>query len=222
MRILIVEDSLPVAGAVRLMLEARKYAVDVATDGESGLDYLLRGVYDVVILDIGLPKRDGFDITRQARAHDIHTPILMLTARDGVEDRVRGLDLGADDYLVKPFQEDELIARIRSLMRRITRPIVERIESGGLMLDSGARSLTFEGKPIALGSTEFRLLEYFVRNAGMALSRAQLLARVWEYDFEGSSNIVDVYVSSLRKKLRKAGAGDPIATVWGVGYKFSA
>jgi two-component system, OmpR family, copper resistance phosphate regulon response regulator CusR len=222
MRILIVEDSLPIAGAVRSMLEARKYAVDVATDGETGLDYLLRGVYDVVILDIALPKRDGFDIAKQARAHQINTPILMLTARDAVEDRVAGLDVGADDYLVKPFQEEELVARVRSLLRRSQRPLAERLQHERLIVDVDARTATYDGRPLDLGSTEFRLLEFFVRNAGIALSRAQLLERVWDYEFEGSSNIVDVYVSSLRKKLRKAGAGNLIATVWGVGYKFAA
>lgn len=222
MRILVVEDSLPIAGAVRSMLEARKYAVDVATDGETGLDYLLRGVYDVVILDIALPKRDGFDIAKEARAHQINTPILMLTARDAVEDRVAGLDCGADDYLVKPFQEEELVARVRSLLRRSSRPLAERLTHERLIVDVGARSATYDGRVLDLGTTEFRLLEFFVRNAGIALSRAQLLERVWDYEFEGSSNIVDVYVSSLRKKLRKAGAGNPIATVWGVGYKFAA
>lgn len=222
MRILIVEDSLPIAAAVRSMLEARKYAVDVATDGESGLDYLLRDVYDVVILDIALPKRDGFDIAKEARAHQINTPILMLTARDAVEDRVAGLDSGADDYLVKPFREEELVARVRSLLRRSARPIAERLQHDRLVVDVGARTVTFDGRALDLGATEFRLLEFFIRNAGIALSRAQLLERVWDYEFEGSSNIVDVYVSSLRKKLRKAGAGNLIATVWGVGYKFAA
>jgi two-component system, OmpR family, copper resistance phosphate regulon response regulator CusR len=222
MRILVVEDSLPIAGAVRSMLEARKYAVDVATDGETGLEYLLRDVYDVAILDIALPKRDGFEIARQARAHQINTPILMLTARDAVEDRVTGLDSGADDYLIKPFEEEELVARVRSLLRRTARPVAERLAHERLVLDVGARTVVYDGRPLDLGSTEFRLLEFFVRNAGIALSRAQLLERVWDYDFEGSSNIVDVYVSSLRKKLRSAGAGNLIATVWGVGYKFAA
>jgi DNA-binding response OmpR family regulator len=222
MRILIVEDNLPLAGALRSMLEARKYAVDVANDGETGLDYLLRSVYDVAILDIALPKRDGFDIARAARANRIDTPILMLTARDAVEDRVNGLDSGADDYLIKPFQEEELVARIRSLLRRSARPVAERLEHERLVLDLGARAVSYGGRALDLGSTEFRLLEFFVRNAGIALSRAQLLEHVWDYEFEGSSNIVDVYVSSLRKKLRKAGAGDLIATVWGIGYKFAA
>jgi DNA-binding response OmpR family regulator len=221
MRILIVEDSAPVAGALRWMLDARKYAVDVVHDGETGLEYLLRDVYDAAILDIGLPRRDGFDIARQARAQGIETPILMLTARDGVEDRVRGLDIGADDYLVKPFEEEELLARIRTLTRRGHRPISNQLRVGSLLLDTGGRSVSYDGVQLDLGSTEFRLLEFFMRNAGMALSRSQLLGHVWDYDFDGSSNIVDVYVSALRKKLRKAGAAELIQTVWGVGYKLS-
>jgi DNA-binding response OmpR family regulator len=220
MRILVVEDSLPVANAVRAMLERRKYAVDVATDGETGLDFLLRDAYDAAILDVGLPKRDGFEIARRARALSITTPILMLTARDGVEDRVTGLDCGADDYLVKPFAEEELVARLRAIARRATRPIVDRVSAGPLTVDVSARSVTYDGRPIDLGATEFRLLEFLARNAGITFSRMDLLERIWDYEFDGSSNIVDVYVSQLRRKLKKAGAGDVITTVWGVGYKF--
>jgi DNA-binding response OmpR family regulator len=220
MRILVVEDSLPVANAVRAMLERRKYAVDVAADGDTGLDFLLRDAYDAAILDVGLPNRDGFEIARRARALSITTPILMLTARDGIEDRVTGLDCGADDYLVKPFAEEELVARLRSIARRAPRPIVDRVTAGQLVVDLSARSVAFNGHAIDLGATEFRLLEFLARNAGIAFSRADLLERIWDYEFDGSSNIVDVYVSQLRRKLKKAGAGDVITTVWGVGYKF--
>jgi DNA-binding response OmpR family regulator len=220
MRILVVEDSLPVANAVRAMLERRKYAVDIATDGDTGLDFLLRDSYDAAILDVGLPKRDGFEIARRARALSITTPILMLTARDGVEDRCIGLDCGADDYLVKPFAEEELVARLRAIARRASRPIVDRVDAGRLAVDVSARSVTYDGRPVDLGATEFRLLEFFARNAGITFSRTDLLERIWDYEFDGSSNIVDVYVSQLRRKLKKAGAGDVITTVWGVGYKF--
>ncbi len=218
MRILVIEDNLPVAGAVRDMLELRKYAVDVAHDGETGLDYLLRDIYDAAIVDIELPKRSGLDIARTAREQQIHTPILMLTARDGVEDRVAGLDVGADDYLVKPFAEAELIARVKAIVRRGSRPVSERFQVGSLLVDSTARAASFGGTPLELGSTEFRLLEFLARNAGIAFSRATLLERVWEYEFEGSSNIVDVYISQLRRKLKMAGGSNLIATVWGVGY----
>jgi DNA-binding response OmpR family regulator len=221
MRLLVIEDSIPIAGAVRAMLERRKFAVDVCNDGESGLDFLLRQPYDAAVVDIVLPERDGFSIVESARSHGIQTPILFLTARDAVEDRVRGLNTGADDYLVKPFQEDELVARINALIRRSDRPSHPLITAGKLTVDIAARSATYDGKPVELGTTEFRLLEFLARNAGITFSRAQLLERIWEYDFEGSSNIVDVYVSQVRRKLKAAGGNDVIKTVWGVGYKLT-
>lgn len=220
MRILVIEDNASVAGAVQSMLERRKYAVDVASDGETGLEYLLRATYDAAIVDIVLPGRDGFSIAAAARSEGVQTPVLMLTARDAVEDRVRGLDSGADDYLIKPFDEEELVARVRALLRRAERPVKEELRAGGLAIDIGARQATFGGKTLPLGLTEFRMLEFFARNAGLVLSREHLLERLWEYDFDGSSNIVDVYISQLRRKLKRAGAADVIQTVWGVGYKF--
>ena len=203
------------------MLERRKFAVDVATDGESGLDFLLRQPYDAALIDIVLPERDGFSIVEVARAKGVQTPILFLTARDAVEDRVRGLNTGGDDYLIKPFEEDELIARINALLRRSDRPAQQVITVGKLGVDIGSRSASYDGKALELGATEFRVLEFLARNAGITFSRAQLLEHIWEYDFEGSSNIVDVYVSQLRKKLKEAGGGDVIKTVWGVGYKLT-
>ena len=222
MRILIVEDNLPIANAVRAMLEARKFAVDVATDGIAGLDYLMRETYDAAVVDVVLPGKTGFEIVREARAVDVHTPVLMLTARDAVEARVRGLDSGADDYLIKPFVEEELIARINALLRRGDKPIASVATAGKLTVDTGSRVARYDGLALELGTTEFRLLEFLARNANIAFSRTQLLARVWDYDFEGSSNIVDVYVSQLRRKLRVAGGRDVIETVWGVGYKLTA
>jgi DNA-binding response OmpR family regulator len=222
MRILVIEDNASVAAAVCSMLERRKYAVDVVEDGETGLEHLLRASYDAAIVDVVLPKRDGFSVATAARNEGVQTPMLMLTARDAVEDRVRGLDSGADDYLIKPFKEEELFARLRAVMRRGERPILSVMKSGGLEIDSGGRKATYNGKLLALGSTEFRMLEFFVRNQGIAFSREHLLERLWDYDFEGPSNIVDVYVSQLRRKLKKAGAADMIHTIWGVGYKFDA
>jgi DNA-binding response OmpR family regulator len=221
MRILLIEDNASVAGAVQAMLERRKYSVDVASDGETGLEYVLRQTYDAAVIDVLLPRRDGFSIASAARAEGVQTPILMLTARDAVEDRVRGLDSGADDYLIKPFEEEELIARVRALLRRGDRPVKDTLNTGALSVDVSARQATYAGKAIALGLTEFRMLEFFARNAGLVLSREHLLERLWEYDFDGSSNIVDVYVSQLRRKLKRAGANDVIKTVWGVGYKFA-
>ncbi|GAC1614289.1 MAG: response regulator transcription factor [Vulcanimicrobiaceae bacterium] len=221
MRLLLIEDSVPIAGAVRAMLERRKFAVDVASDGETGLDCLLRQPYDAALVDIVLPHRDGFSIVEAARSRGVQTPIIFLTARDAVEDRVRGLNAGGDDYLIKPFEEEELIARINALLRRSDRPTQQVIAAGNLLVDIGARSASYAGKDLDLGATEFRVLEFMARNSGITFSRAQLLERLWDYEFEGSSNIVDVYVSQLRKKLKAAGGPDVIKTVWGVGYKLA-
>jgi DNA-binding response OmpR family regulator len=222
MRILVVEDNASIAAAVRTMLERRKYAVDLAADGEAGLEYLLRQRYDAAILDVVLPKADGFAVAKAARGEGVQTPILMLTALDAVEDRVRGLDCGADDYLVKPFVEEELFARLRAITRRADRPVLDTLRAGSLEIDASAREVSVAGKRLPLGATEFRMLEFFARNAGIAFSRERLLEHLWDYDFEGSTNIVDVYVSQLRRKLKRAGAGDVIHTVWGVGYKLEA
>jgi len=222
MRILVIEDNVAIARAVQTMLEAQKFAANVVTDGVSGLDHLLRQTYDAAIVDVGLPGMDGFALARSARAEGVRTPILMLTARDAVEDRVAGLDCGADDYLVKPFVESELIARLRAILRRADRPLVSVIEVGKLLVDVGARAVRYDGNAIELGATEFRLLELLARNAGIALSRMQILERIWDYDFDGSSNIVDVYVSQIRRKLKKYAGSGVIETVWGVGYRLTA
>ncbi len=219
MRVLVVEDNLPVAESIRTMLEARKYAANVVSDGKTGLDHLLNRSYDAAVIDVGLPGIDGFALARNARAEGVQTPILMLTARDAVEDRVAGLDCGADDYLVKPFVEEELIARIGAILRRADRPLLGIVEAGALRIDLAGREVTYAGKPVNLGATEFRLLEFLARNAGIALSRSQIVERIWDYDFEGSSNIVDVYVSQLRRKLKALGASGLIETVWGIGYR---
>ena len=183
---------------------------------------MLRGTYDVAIVDVMLPGRDGFSICRLARAEGVSTPILVLTARDAVEDRIRGLDAGADDYVAKPFAEAELAARVRALLRRTDRPVQTCLSVGTLNLDPTTRTVSVAERPLELGATEFRLLELLARNRGMTLSRAQILEKIWDYDFQGSSNIVDVYVSQLRRKLKAAGTNAQIATVWGIGYKLVA
>jgi DNA-binding response OmpR family regulator len=219
MRVLVVEDNAAVAESIRTMLEARQFAASVVDDGRTGLEHLLERTYDAAIVDVGLPGLDGFAVARGARAEGVQTPILMLTARDAVEDRVAGLNCGADDYLVKPFVEEELLARITAILRRGDRPMLGVVEAGALRVDLAARAVTYDGKPVALGTTEFRLLEFLARNAGIALSRAQIVERIWDYDFDGSSNIVDVYVSQLRRKLKSLGAASIIETVWGIGYR---
>lgn len=222
MRVLVVEDNAAVADSIRKMLETRKYAANVVSDGETGLDHLVSRAYDVAVVNVGLPGLDGFTLARNARAAGVQTPILMLTARDAVEDRVAGLNCGADDYLVKPFVEEELIARVSAILRRGERPLLGVLDVGALRVDLAARNVTYDGRPVPLGATEFRLLEFLARNAGIALSRAQIVERIWDYDFDGSSNIVYVYISQLRRKLGKLGAKGIIETVWGIGYRVKA
>jgi len=195
------------------------FATSIAGDGPSALDQLLRHTHDVAIVDVGLPGIDGFEVVRRARKEGVSIPILMLTARDGVEDRVRGLESGADDYLIKPFAENELLARVRALVRR-SRGTVESnaIVVGELRVDIGACTATYAGKPLALGPTEFRLLELLARNAGLTLPRAKILERLRE-ERDGASNVVDVFVSQLRTKLKRCGADHIIETIWNVGYR---
>ena len=221
MRILLIEDNPTIADAVRAMLERQRFAVRVAGDGEVGLDALLEDTFDAAVVDLVLPKRDGFSICRTAREEGIQTPLLILTARDAVEDRVRGLDAGADDYLVKPFVEEELAARLRALLRRRSVPVRPNVVVGDLTVDASARCAISRGKTIDLAATEYRVLEYLALNAEMALSRGQIIDRVWGEQFDGHSNIVDVYVSAIRKKLAKAGVKARIGTVWGIGYKLT-
>jgi len=222
MRVLVVEDDAAISAALVKLLARQRFAVDAVADGEAGLEHLLRGSYDVAIVDIMLPARDGFALCRAARDEGLATPILMLTARDAVEDRIRGLDAGADDYLAKPFAEAELAARLRALLRRGERPLHTSLSAGTLEIDPATRMVSVGERALDLGATEFRLLELFARNRGMALSRTQILEKIWDYDFQGSSNIVDVYVSQLRRKLKASGTNAQITTVWGIGYKLVA
>jgi len=221
MRVLLVEDNTALANAVRGMLDRRKIAVDTTPDGAEGLDWILRQTYDVAVVDVGLPTMDGFSLVERARKDGVQTPVLFLTARDAVEDRVRGLQAG-DDYLVKPFLEDELVARLHALARRRDKPIQQQLRTGAIVLDPFARTVLINDASVDLGATEFRLLEFLMRNAGIACSREQLLERLWDYEFDGSSNIVDVYVSQLRRKLKRYGIEKSIETVWGVGYRLKA
>ena len=197
-------------------------AVDVAHDGEQGLAAASSTPYDVIVLDIMLPRLDGLEVTRRLREHRVETPILMLTARDGVDDRVSGLEAGADDYLVKPFALREVIARLRALTRRHVPNRTAQLKAGKVLLDTAAHLLTVDGREVDLTTKEFAILEYFLLNQGRLLTRNQILEHGWDYDFEGGRNLIEVYIGRLRKKLTEAGAADPFVTVRGSGYRYVA
>ena len=218
MRVLVVEDEVKMAALVRRGLEREGYAVDVARDGDEALWAAREQEYDAIVLDAMIPEPDGFAVCHTLRAESRWAPVLMLTARDSVEDRVRGLDAGADDYLTKPFSFAELLARLRALMRRgpHERPAV--LEVGDLRLDPATRDVRRGEVPIELTPKEFALLEYLMRHAGEAVSRTRLIEHVWDFAYEGTSNVVDVYVRYLRNKIDKGFDTPLILTRWGQGY----
>ena len=217
MRMLIAEDDRLTADTLAKRLKAEHYAVDVCYDGMNALDYLLSADYDVAVLDIMMPGMDGIEVLTRFRAAGRQTPVLLLTARDAVADRVRGLNAGADDYLVKPFAYEELSARLRVLTRR-TRQTTNRFEIADLIVDADAKTAQRSGEAIALTSREYALLEYMIRNKGRVLSRSQIIEHVWSYDYEGASNMVDVYIRSLRKKIDEGRDKKLIQTVRYAGY----
>jgi DNA-binding response OmpR family regulator len=219
MRLLVVEDERGIAGALRQGLGEQGYAVDVARDGMAGREHALAATYDIILLDILLPQLDGLSLLRELRRRGITTPILLLTARDAVDDRVAGLDAGADDYLVKPFSFSELLARIRALLRRPVLQTANRLSGGGIAMDLGARTVTRGEQEVVLTPREFAVLEYLLRHPGQALSRTQIAERVWSWEFHGDSNIVDVYIGYLRRKLDAAGEPSAIETLRGFGYR---
>ena len=222
MRVLIVEDDRRLAESLRRSLVESRMAVDVAHDGEEALAAAASTTYDVIVLDVMLPRLDGLEVTRSLRERRVDTPILMLTARDGVDDRVAGLDAGADDYLVKPFALREVVARLRALTRRHVPNRKAQLRAGNLLLDTAAQTLTIDDRAVELTAKEFAILEYFLLNQGRLLTRSQILENAWDYDFEGGRNLIEVYIGRLRKKLIEAGAGDPFVTVRGSGYRYSA
>jgi len=217
MRLLVVEDDVKLARALERGLQREGYAIDVADTGDHALTQATANDYDAVVLDVMLPGRDGFDVCREMRRAERWAPVLMLTARDQVSDRIRGLDAGADDYLVKPFDFGELLARLRALIRRgpSERPPV--LEVGELRIDPAARIVTRAGKQIELTVREFALLHFLAQRAGEVVSREQLLEHVWDND-EGSTNVVDVYVGYLRNKLERPFRGKIFRTVRGIGF----
>ena len=214
MRLLLVEDDRKLARAVSRGLRAEGYAVDVATDGAQALADTGVWDYDAVVLDLMLPGRDGIDVCRDLRARGSWVPILMLTARGDVGDRIRGLDAGADDYLAKPFDFGELVARVRAMVRRKPRERPPRVELGDLVVDPATHEVRLAGDRVDVTAREFAVLEYLGRHAGEVVTRATLLDHVWDANYLGSTNIVDVYVGRLRRKL----GPDVIRTVRGVGF----
>ena len=222
MKVLLAEDDVRMAGLIRRGLEEEEYQVDVAADGETAARMAEEGTYTVLVLDVMLPGLSGFEVCRRLRGAGIWTPVLMLSARSAVEDRVQGLDAGADDFLPKPFSFAELTARLRALTRRglPDRPAV--IQSGGLRLDPAARRV-FRGEvPIELSAKEFTLLEVFMRNPDVVMTRSRLLENAWDWAYEGTSNIVDQYVRYLRRKIDEPFGMTTLETVRGVGYRFNS
>ena len=219
MRVLIVEDDVKMAGLIRRGMREEGLAADVAIKGEDALWMAQANEYDAIVLDVMLPGIDGFETCRKLREETVWTPVLMLTARDAVEDRVAGLDGGADDYLTKPFSFAELLARLRALVRRgpVEKPAV--LEVGDLRLDPATRRVWRGDTELALSTKEFALLETFMRRPGEVLSRYRLLEHAWDYDYENRSNVVDVYVRYLRQKIDRPFGLDSIETVRGAGYR---
>ena len=222
MRILVVDDDRRLCAVIKRGLLEEAYAVDLAYDGEEG-EYLAEvNPYDLIILDIMLPIKDGIAVCRELRAKKITTPILMLTAKDAVEDRVKGLDTGADDYLVKPFAFSELLARVRALLRREGTSKSPELRVGDLVLNTLTRQVNRGQRPIELTTKEYVILEYFMRHPKAVVTRTMIEEHAWDYDFDSLSNLVDVYIRRLRRKLDTEGENSLIQTVRGAGYRLKA
>ena len=219
MRILVIEDNHRLNSSLASSLTHEGYSVDSAYDGQEGQDLAEMTAYDLILLDILLPKKDGLEVCRDLRRRRIHTPILLLTARDSVDDRVKGLDCGADDYLVKPFAMRELLARLRALLRRQHPYSQGRLEMENLMMDPITHTAQREGQPIELTPREFALLEYFMYHPNQVVTREMIEQHIWNYDFECESNVIDVYVRRLRRKIDDPFAVKLLTTVRGVGYR---
>lgn len=219
MRILLVEDDPKISAIVRQALQEESYAVDVAYEGNQAEELAFVNEYDAVVLDLMLPGKDGLEVCRGLRESGNVAPVLMLTARDGLHDRIAGLDSGADDYLVKPFHVEELLARLRALLRRQAPVKTTRLTVDDLVLDTAAHTVSRGGEPVELTNTEYALLEYMVRRAGEVISRTELMEHVWDENYDGLSNIVDVYIRRLRTKLDEDRPVRLLETVRGAGYR---
>jgi DNA-binding response OmpR family regulator len=221
MRILVVEDDRRLSSIIKRGLVEEGYAVDTVYDGEEGEYFAEATEYDLILLDIMLPQKDGFQVCRNLRQKKVNTPILMLTARDTIEDKVTGLDSGADDYLVKPFAFNELLARLRALLRRESLTKTPKLIVGELVMDTLTREVWYKHNLIELTNKEYIILEYFMRHPNMVISRTMLENHAWDYEFDSISNLIDVYIRKLRRKIQ--GDGDaPIQTIRGAGYKLRA
>ena len=219
MRILVIEDERRLCNIIKRGLLEEGYAVDTAYDGEDG-EYLAETTpYDLIILDIMLPKKDGIEVCQELRLKRVNMPILMLTAKDTVEDRVKGLDAGADDYLIKPFAFNELLARIRALLRREGPSKSPRLQVGGLVMDTLTREVWRGQRKFELTSKEYVILEYFMRHPNMVITRTMLEEHAWDYEFDSMSNLIDVYIRRLRHKIDERGQASLIQTVRGAGYR---
>ena len=218
MKILLAEDEVDLNNVVTRYLKKNGYSVDSVLDGEEALDYLEYSEYDLVILDIMMPKVDGFEVIKKLRDKGNHTSVLMLTARDSADDKVKGLDLGADDYIVKPFDFNELLARIRAVVRRKYGNSSNRLVIGDLILDTSEKSVTRAGNQIELTGKEYEVLEYLMQSKNRILSRDQIKEHVWDFDYEGDSNIIDVLIKNIRKKIDIEAGKQIIYTKRGLGY----
>lgn len=217
-----VEDDRQLAAVLQRTLREEGMVADAVHDGEAAVAAGVATDYDVILLDVMLPALNGVEVVRELRSRRVSSPILMLTARDAVDDRVRGLDAGADDYLVKPFAVREALARIRALTRRRLTDRTIRLVAGPIEVDAAAHEVSVLGRRVNLTAKEYSILEYFVHNQGRICTRDQVIEHVWSYEFEGDPNLIEVYVARLRRKLAAAGAADPFVTVRGVGYRFEA
>ena len=218
MKILVVEDEKDLNNIITKHLKKNNFSVDGVFDGEEALEYLSYGDYDVIILDVMMPKMNGYEVVKNLRANKNETAVLMLTARDGIDEKIKGLDLGADDYLVKPFDFRELLARIRALVRRKYGNISNELQIDDLVVDTSKKTVTRAGKNIDLTGKEYEVLEYLIQNKGRVLSRDKIRDGVWDYDYEGESNIIDVLIKNIRKKIDLGDSKSLIHTKRGLGY----
>jgi two-component system, OmpR family, response regulator len=220
MRILVAEDEKKIGGFVRKALEEQGYGVDLATDGDRAFELATTQSYDAIVLDIMLPGRDGLSILRQLRERHNTVPVIVLTARSALDERLEGLNLGADDYLTKPFFVEELVARVQALLRRVSGDKLSLLQAGELVVNVVTREVKVGERTVELTAREFNLLEYLMRQPGRVYTRTQILEHVWSYDFDTNTNLIDVYIQRLRKKLDPTGELQFVETIRGVGYRF--